>query len=81
MFFLLVMTGSYTNLPLLLPFLSPASPRDSLHPVPMAHPYTRLSLLGRMFWVDWLGSSPQLHDETEADTRPGLSVVVVLEDG
>ena len=34
-----------------------------------------------MFGVDWLGSSPQLHDVTEADTGPGFGVVVVLEDG
>ena len=81
LFFLLVMTGSNTNLPLLLPLLPPAPPGDSLHPVPVTHPHAGRPLLGRMFRVDRLGTSPQLHDVAEADTGSGFGVVVVLEDG
>ena len=81
LFFLIIMTGANTDLPLLLPLLPPAPPSDSLHPVPVTHPHAGRPLLWRMFGVDWLGCASQLHDVAEADTGSGFGVVVVLEDG
>ena len=81
LFFLLVMTGSNTNLPLLLPFLSPPPPGESLHPVPVAHPHTGRPLLGRVFGEYGLRAAPELHDVAEADTGSWFTVVVVLQDG
>ena len=49
--------------------------------VPVTHPHTGRPLLGRVFGEDRLGAAPELHDVAEADTGPGLTVVVVLEDG
>ena len=49
--------------------------------VPVTHPHAGRPLLGRVFGEDRLGAAPELHDVAEADTGPGLTVVVVLEDG